>query len=38
LWKFISGIPPFDDGEDNFQLYLSICEGERPEIIENIPQ
>ena len=38
MWEFISGIPPFDDRAHDFQLSLSICEGERPEIIENTPQ
>ena len=38
MWEFISGIPPFDNREHNFQLALSICKGEHPEIIENIPQ
>src|SRR5687768_15258053 len=35
MWEFTSGIPPFDDEEHDFLLALSICEGERPEIIEN---
>src|SRR6266542_1897847 len=38
MWEFISGIPPFDNREHDFQLALSICKGERPEIIENTPQ
>ncbi len=38
MWEFISGIPPFDDRAHNLQLSISICKGERPEIIENIPQ
>ena len=38
IWEFTSGIPPFDDIEHGFQLSLSICKGERPEIIENTPQ
>src|SRR6266498_585569 len=38
MWEFISGIPPFDDREHDIQLALSICKGERPEIIENTPQ
>src|SRR6266498_5961656 len=38
MWEFISGIPPFDDKEHNIYLALSICKGERPEIVENTPQ
>ncbi|RGB29784.1 kinase-like domain-containing protein [Rhizophagus diaphanus] len=38
MWEFTSGVPPFDGRPDDFQLSLSICEGERPEIIENTPQ
>jgi len=38
MWEFTSGIPPFDDRAHDFQLSLSICKGERPEIIENTPQ
>ncbi|CAB5383476.1 unnamed protein product [Rhizophagus irregularis] len=38
MWEFISGIPPFNDKAHDFQLALSICKGERPEIIENTPQ
>ncbi|CAI2167474.1 2470_t:CDS:2 [Funneliformis geosporum] len=38
MWEFISGIPPFKDRVHDRQLYLSICNGERPEIIENAPQ
>jgi len=38
MWEFISGIPPFDDKEHNIYLALSICNGERPKIIENTPQ
>ncbi len=38
MWEFISGGPPFDDKEHNFYLALSICNGKRPKIIENIPQ
>jgi serine/threonine protein kinase len=38
MWEFTSGIPPFNDKEHDLQLSLSICEGERPEIIKNTPQ
>jgi len=38
MWEFISGIPPFDDKQHNIYLALSICNGERPKIIENTPQ
>ncbi|CAB4412408.1 unnamed protein product [Rhizophagus irregularis] len=38
LWEFTSGIPPFNNRAHDIQLSLSICEGERPEIIENTPQ
>ncbi|GBB94901.1 hypothetical protein RclHR1_24360004 [Rhizophagus clarus] len=38
MWEFTSGISPFYDREHNLQLSLSICKGERPEIIENTPQ
>ncbi|PKC06246.1 kinase-like protein [Rhizophagus irregularis] len=38
MWEFTSGVLPFNDREYDFQLNLSICEGERPEIIENTPQ
>src|SRR5688572_6403073 len=38
MWEFTSGIPPFDNRAHDFQLSLSICKGERPEIIENTPQ
>ena len=38
MWEFISGIPPFDDREHGLQLSLSICKGERPEIIEDTSQ
>ncbi|GES77299.1 kinase-like domain-containing protein [Rhizophagus clarus] len=38
MWEFTSGIPPFIDRAHNLQLALSICEGERPEIIENTPR
>ncbi len=38
MWEFTTGIPPFNDREHDFYLALSICKGERPEIIENTPQ
>ena len=38
MWEFTSGIMPFNDRVFDFQLSLSICTGERPEIIENTPQ
>ena len=38
MWEFTSGIPPFNDRAHDVQLALSICNGERPEIIENTPQ
>ncbi|EXX56033.1 kinase-like domain-containing protein [Rhizophagus irregularis DAOM 181602=DAOM 197198] len=38
MWEFTSGVPPFNNREHDFQLSLSICKGERPEIIENTPQ
>ena len=38
MWELTSGVPPFDDRAHNFHLSLSICKGERPEIIKGIPQ
>ena len=38
MWEFTSGITPFNDRAHDFQLSLSICKGERPEIIEKTPQ
>ncbi|POG68788.1 kinase-like domain-containing protein [Rhizophagus irregularis DAOM 181602=DAOM 197198] len=38
MWEFTSGIPPFNNRAHGIQLSLDICEGERPEIIENTPQ
>ncbi|PKY28853.1 kinase-like protein [Rhizophagus irregularis] len=38
MWEFTSGIPPFSNRAHDFQLSISICKGERPEIIENTPQ
>ncbi|CAB4420642.1 unnamed protein product [Rhizophagus irregularis] len=38
MWEFTSKILPFNDKAHDFQLALSICKGERPEIIKNTPQ
>ena len=39
MWEFTSGIIPFNNrAHDDLQLSLSICKGERPEIIEKTPQ
>jgi serine/threonine protein kinase len=38
MWEFTSGIPPFQHKAHNLELSLSICKGERPEIIENTPR
>ncbi|CAB5216819.1 unnamed protein product [Rhizophagus irregularis] len=38
MWEFTSGIPPFNNRAHDLHLSLSICKGERPEIIENTPQ
>ncbi|RGB22645.1 kinase-like domain-containing protein [Rhizophagus diaphanus] len=38
MWEFTSGVPPFNDRSHDLQLSLSICKGERPKIIENIPK
>ncbi|RGB42366.1 kinase-like domain-containing protein, partial [Rhizophagus diaphanus] len=38
MWEFTSKILPFNDKAHDLQLALSICKGERPEIIENTPQ
>ncbi|RGB36610.1 hypothetical protein C1646_696876 [Rhizophagus diaphanus] len=38
MWEFTSGVPPFNNRAHDFQLSLSICKGERPDIIENTPQ
>ncbi|POG64472.1 hypothetical protein GLOIN_2v1782886, partial [Rhizophagus irregularis DAOM 181602=DAOM 197198] len=38
MWEFTSGVPPFYGEEYDYQLNLSICEGERPEIIKNTPE
>ncbi|POG69136.1 kinase-like domain-containing protein, partial [Rhizophagus irregularis DAOM 181602=DAOM 197198] len=38
MWELTSGIPPFNNRAHDIQLSLSICKGERPEIVENTPQ
>jgi serine/threonine protein kinase len=38
MWEFTSGITPFNNRAHDLDLSLSICRGERPEIIENTPQ
>ncbi|PKK64001.1 hypothetical protein RhiirC2_854626 [Rhizophagus irregularis] len=38
MWEFTSEILPFNNKAHDLQLALSICKGERPEIIENTPQ
>ncbi|RGB39444.1 kinase-like domain-containing protein [Rhizophagus diaphanus] len=38
MWELTSGVPPFNNRAHDLQLSLSICKGERPEIIENTPQ
>ncbi|CAB5363154.1 unnamed protein product [Rhizophagus irregularis] len=38
MWELASGIPPFKNKAHDFELILSICEGERPEIIESTPK
>ncbi|POG77870.1 kinase-like domain-containing protein [Rhizophagus irregularis DAOM 181602=DAOM 197198] len=38
MWEFTSGVPPFNNRAHDIQLSISICKGERPEIIENTPQ
>ncbi|PKK64123.1 kinase-like protein [Rhizophagus irregularis] len=38
MWEFTSGVPPFNDRTHDLQLSLSICKGERPKIIKNIPK
>jgi serine/threonine protein kinase len=37
MWEFTSGTPPFQNKAHNHDLLSSICEGKRPEIIENTP-
>ncbi|GBB83131.1 hypothetical protein RclHR1_00010013 [Rhizophagus clarus] len=38
MWEFTSGVPPFNDRAHDFELSLDICKGERPKVIEKIPQ
>ncbi|RGB27802.1 kinase-like domain-containing protein [Rhizophagus diaphanus] len=38
MWEFTSGISPFNNRAHDIQLILSICEGDRPEIIKNTPK
>src|SRR5437868_13460156 len=38
MWELSSLVPPFDDRAHDFHLSLSICKGDRPEIIEGTPQ
>ncbi|RGB31610.1 kinase-like domain-containing protein [Rhizophagus diaphanus] len=38
MWEFTSGIPPFIDRAHDHHLILSVCEDERPKIIENTPK
>ncbi|GBB95487.1 hypothetical protein RclHR1_25480002, partial [Rhizophagus clarus] len=38
MWEFTSGVSPFNGIAHDFRLSVSICKGERPEIIENTPQ
>ncbi|GBB99593.1 hypothetical protein RclHR1_35790001, partial [Rhizophagus clarus] len=38
MWEFTSGSPPYKYKAHDYHLILSICEGERPEIIENTPK
>jgi len=38
MWEFTSGVSPFNERAHDLQLCLSICRGERPEIIKNTPQ
>ncbi len=38
MWKFTSGVSPFGDRAHDLHLGLSICKGERPEILPNTPQ
>ncbi|GBB86008.1 hypothetical protein RclHR1_12450003 [Rhizophagus clarus] len=38
MWEFTSGVPPFKDRAYDLQLSLSICKGERPEIMPIINQ
>jgi serine/threonine protein kinase len=38
MWEFTSGVRPFNYEIHDHYLTLSICEGERPKIIENTPK
>ena len=38
MWELTSLVPPFEDRAHDFHLSLSICKGERPEIIDSTPQ
>ncbi|GBC05169.1 hypothetical protein RclHR1_06070005 [Rhizophagus clarus] len=38
MWEFTSGTPPFNDSKDARLLQISICNGDRPKIIENTPK
>ncbi|RIA83138.1 hypothetical protein C1645_861319 [Glomus cerebriforme] len=38
MWEFTSGIPPYNNKAHDYDLVLSICEGERPEITNNTPK
>jgi len=38
MWEFTSGAPPFNDRAHDHHLSLSVCKGERPEIITNTPK
>ncbi|GBC04387.1 hypothetical protein RclHR1_05660002 [Rhizophagus clarus] len=38
MWELTSGVPPFNDRAHDFQLSISICKGERPEIVVSTPQ
>jgi serine/threonine protein kinase len=38
MWEFTSGIPPFKHKAHDCHFVLNICNGERPEIIENTPK
>ncbi|RGB38137.1 kinase-like domain-containing protein [Rhizophagus diaphanus] len=38
MWELTAGVPPFENRAHDIQLCISICKGERPEIIENTPQ
>jgi len=38
MWEFVSGVPPFNGRTHDLQFCLNICRGERPGIIQKIPQ